>query len=166
MKGTNMDNRHFAKILVTQGIDCGQTREDFENDIAKRAETIRRPGESREQAWTRFATETDDGRLLFKAAMKAPPMAPPRAAAQDLSRVKPSAGPASEQLQRMAEKMAKEKKLSVAQAYSRLISDPDRKELLDEIKREEARQRSSMVSASRWPLHDAERQSKTREWIR
>jgi hypothetical protein len=65
-----MDYRHFAKMLVTQGIDSGQTREDFENDIAKRAEAIRRPGESREQVWTRFATETDDGRLLFKAAMR------------------------------------------------------------------------------------------------
>jgi len=40
-----MDSRHFAKMLVVQGIDCGQTRQDFENDIAKRAEAVRRPGE-------------------------------------------------------------------------------------------------------------------------
>ena len=50
-----MDSRHFAKMLVTQGIDCGQSREFFENDITKRSEAIRRPGESREQAFTRFA---------------------------------------------------------------------------------------------------------------
>jgi hypothetical protein len=156
-----MDSRHFAKILVTQGLDCGQTRQDFEEDIAKRAEATRLPGESREQAWTRFATATDDGRLLFKAAM----LAPPRQFAQDLTREKPKAdGPASEELERTARAMAKEKKLTYQQAYSRLISDPDRKELLAEIRREEERARRA-VSDQRWPLHNAERESRTKEWI-
>jgi hypothetical protein len=159
----NMDSRHFAKMLVVQGIDCGQTRQDFEEDIAKRSESIRRPGESREQAWTRFATTTDDGRLLFKAAMRAPPMEPPRQAAQDLVREKKPAGPASEELERMARAMAREKNLTYQQAFSRLISDPSRREHLEEIKREEERARRA-VSDQRWPLHNAERESRTERW--
>src|SRR5271166_3585779 len=150
-----MDSRHFAKILVEQGIDCGQTRQHFENDISKRSEAIRRPGESREQAWTRFATETDDGRLLFKAAMKAPPLEPPQQAAQDL---KPEpAGPASEELERLARSMAREKRYSYQRAYSELYTDPDRAELVARVKREEAELRAR-VSAQRFPLHNAERE--------
>ena len=96
--------------------------------------------------------------------MLAPPMQPPRQAAQDLSRVKPSAGPASEELERMARAMAKEKKLTYQQAYSRLISDPSRKEMLAEIRREEARQRAQ-VFESRWSLNNAERESRTERWM-
>jgi hypothetical protein len=66
---------------------------------------------------------------------------------------------------RLARDLARGKKLSVEQAYTRLITHPERKELLAEVKREEARQRQ-MVSESRWPLHNAERQSQTKEWMR
>jgi len=161
---------HFAKVISDANpftrrevaAEAGLSRQDYEDAIHKRAESIRRPGDSKQQAFTRYAVETDDGRALMKAALAAPPMAPPKQAPQDL---KPkSAGPASEELERMARAMAKERKLTVAQAYSRLISDPDRKEMLAEIKREEARARAQ-ISESRWPLHDAERQSKTREWL-
>jgi len=158
-----MDVFDFAKILISTGNACGFDRDVYHREIEKRAAATKRPGESAAQAYTRVITEDPAGRELFKAVRMAPaPIEPPRQAAQD-TKPKP-AGPASEQLERMARAMAKEKKLTYQQAFSRLITDPDRKELLEEIKREESRQRAQ-VSDSRWPLHNAERESRTREWM-
>jgi hypothetical protein len=140
------------------------SKRDYEAEIEKRSEDYRRPGESRQQAFTRFATETPEGKALMKAALAAPPAAPPKFADQDLVPEKPPGGPASEELMRLARSMAKERKLTVDQAAARILSDPTRKDLLAEILREERRART-MISESRWPLNDAERQSETRRWM-
>jgi hypothetical protein len=148
----------FAKILVDQGDPCGLDRQHFEDEITKRAE--RREGESAAQAFTRYATTTPDGRLLFKAAV----MAPPRQAAQDLPVPKKplSAGEASDELNELARAMAKEKNLKFEQAFSALWTDPERAELVARVRREEAEQRTR-VQDSRWPIRAAEREF-ARDW--
>jgi hypothetical protein len=152
----NMDSRHFAKMLVTQGIDCGQTPEFFENDIAKRAEAIRRPGESREQAFSRFATETDDGRLLFKAAtMAARSVAQ---AAQDVAPEQKAFGPAGRLMNELAVELARSKSLTLQESYSRLIVDPARADLVRRM-REEEKRATDAVTRQRWPMWNAERES-------
>jgi hypothetical protein len=150
-----MDNRHFAKILVTQGLDCGRTRQDFEEDIAKRSEEIRAPGETKEQVFTRYATTTDDGRLLLKASM----MAPPRQAAQDLPvpKTPEPAGPASKELDDLARWMAKEKGISFQQAHARLQADPERKALVARVRREEI-EAGQRVREARSPITSATRE--------
>jgi S-adenosylmethionine:diacylglycerol 3-amino-3-carboxypropyl transferase len=88
---------------------------------------------------------------------------PPPQRAQDL---KPEpAGPASEELDRLARSMAREKKYSYQQAFSRIYSDPERAELVARVRQEEAELRAR-VAAQRFPTRNAERESKTREWIR
>ena len=155
-----MDMRHFAKILITQGLDSGLTREDFEKDISRRAEAFRAPGESREQAFTKYITTTSEGALLFKAAMAAKP----RQAAQDFPAPK-AFGPAGRTLNELAASMAREKSLSMQESYSRLISDPSRENLIRQV-REEERRATEAVTRQRWPLNRAERDSETREWLR
>jgi len=125
----------FAKALVAGGHDRGLKRQDFEAEIARRAEDVRRPGETPEQAFAKYMTETDDGKLLFKASK----LAPSDDAAQDL--VKPDepkpVGPASARLQQMARIAAQEQRLSYQQAYTRLLTHPDHRELADRVKAEE-----------------------------
>jgi hypothetical protein len=125
--------------------DSGLTREDFEAEIAKRAAPNRRPGESLQQLWTAFATETENGRALFKAAMSAPVGPAPKQAAQDL-KYEP-VGDASAELERMARDMARSKNISYERAYTALLTDPDRKELVARVKAEE--QTSRVVFAMR-----------------
>jgi hypothetical protein len=152
-----MDLRHFAKILVTQGLNGGLDRQDFERDIAKRAEAIRAPGESREQAFVRYSTTTDDGRLLFKAAM----LAPPRQAAQDfpLPKKPEAAGPASRELDELARAMARDKGISFERAHAQLQSDtdPERKALVARVRREE-QDAARMIRDQRWPITAAARE--------
>jgi hypothetical protein len=154
-----MDMRHFAKILVDSGNACGHARQDFEEEIVKRAE--RRGGESAAQAFTRFVTTDATGKLLFKAAM----MAPPRQAPQDfpLPKKPESAGPASAELDRLARQMAKDKGLSFQQAFVRIYenadtdTDPERAELVRRVKIEE-REATRRVAESRWPITSAVRE--------
>jgi hypothetical protein len=147
-----VDSRHFAKILLTQGLDCGQTRQDYEEDIAKRAESIRNPGESDAQVFTRYVTETEDGRLLFKAAIAAKP----RQAPQDfVATEKPAAGPAASEMNRVVDEfMSKNPKLSRSQAYDRVFTD--NRELAARVKAEE--HATKQVAAQREPIRAAERE--------
>jgi hypothetical protein len=146
----------FAKMLTTQGLDVGMTRQDFEAEISKRAEATRAHGESREQAFTRVATADDDGRLLFKASV----MAPPKQAPQDFQAKPPQrqfSGEAGAELERMARAMAKDKSISYEQAFARLWSDPEGAELVARAKAEAADKRRE-IAAQRWPITSAARE--------
>jgi hypothetical protein len=158
-----MNMVNFAKILVEgTGHNCGLDRRDFELEIEKRAEAIRAPGESRQQAFTKYATTTDDGRLLFKASLKAPP----RQAVQDLAPPKkPDLTPAARELDELAREMARSKKYSYEQAFSRLYTDPERKALVERYNREQA-ELKTRVANQRFPLRDAEEESRTKDWAR
>jgi hypothetical protein len=101
--------------------------------------------------------------LLLKAAL----LAPPRQAAQDIPVPKKpeSAGPATRELEALARDMARSKRYSYEQAFSALYTDPERAELVQRVKREEAEQRRAVV-AQRFPMRDAELESRTDAWRR
>jgi hypothetical protein len=153
-----IDARHFAKILVTQGLTCGQSRQDFEAEITKRAE--RRQGESAAQAFTRYITEDETGKLLFKASK----LAPPRQAPQDFANPEPpSRGLAQDQLDRLVDEFlvnynrANSKKLTRAQAYDRVFNSAQHRELRERVKAEE-RDATRRVAEQRKPIFTAQRQ--------
>jgi hypothetical protein len=153
----------FAKMIVGNGgaNALGMHRQDFEGEIIRRAE--KRQGESSQQAFTRFITTDETGKLLFKASL----LAPVRQAAQDLAPRKspePEGGPATRELNEMARAMARDKGLSFEQSFSRIWSDPARAELVNRAKREQTEARRE-VRDQRWPMNDAERLSQTREWV-
>jgi hypothetical protein len=154
-----VDIRHFAKLLVETRNPCGLTRQDFEEEIAKRAG--RREGESTAQAFTRYATTTEDGKLLFKAAVMAPA---PKQAPQDFPTKKPEpkGGAATAELNELARAMAREKNFSFEQAFSRLWSDPTRADLVNRVKREQV-EATRDVRDQRWPIAAAEREFE-RDW--
>jgi hypothetical protein len=78
--------------------------------------------------------------------------AKPREAPQDFADPTPKpVGPANAELARMARDMAKEKRISFQQAFSRIYTDPDRKELKDRVDRESA-EATRRVAQQRWPL--------------
>ena len=153
----------FAKILVEgTGHSCGMTRQDFEAEIAKRAESVRGTSDSAQQAFTKYATQTEVGQLLFKAAMRAPVGKQPQQAPQDLP-YEPI-GDASAELERTARQMARSKNITYERAYTALLTDPALAEQRDRVKAEE-RAQTSRVRAARWPLNEADQQSKTRSWL-
>jgi hypothetical protein len=144
----------FAKILVEQGNACGLTSRDFEAEISKRGEAMRREGDSPAQSFTRYATETPEGRLLLKAAVMAPK---PVEAPQDFADPNPKpAGPAHAEMDRLARDLAKEKKISFERAFTNLYTDPDRKELVARLNRESA-EAMRRVHEQREPIWAAER---------
>jgi hypothetical protein len=157
-----MDTLDFAKILHTTGNACGFDRDDFHREIEKRAAETRSSRESEAQAYTRIL-QTSEGKELYKAYRVAPMGKPPIQEAQDIPRPEP-AGPASKALSELARFEAKAKNISYEQAFSRLLTSPDHRELVREVKREEL-SATRLVADSRWPLREAERTSQTRQWV-
>src|SRR6516164_657307 len=116
-----VDMLAFAKILKNTGETSGFTREDFHAEIQKRAEGIRRPGQSSAQAYASYLN-TEPGRILhdaYKRAPAAPPQAPQDTATRN---TKPAPGPASEELSALARKLARERRITYAQAFTRLLT--------------------------------------------
>jgi hypothetical protein len=155
-----MDTVDFAKILNETGNPSGLNRDDFHRAIEKRAKETRLDGETSAQSYTRIATQTPEGRELFKAYGNAPP----RQAAQDLPvpKMPEPAGPASRELDELARWMAKDKGISFQQAHARLQADtdPQRKALVARVRREEM-EATQRVREARSPITAA-----TREYAR
>jgi hypothetical protein len=156
---------HFAKVAVaTQGLNTGgQTRQDFEEEIAKRAATMRRHGESNAQAFTRCMVETREGNLLYKASR----LAEPRQAPQDMvpTRDRPEPiGPAAVALDKLVEEFSAKynrtttgRKLSRQQIYARVIDMPENRRLRDAVLREsmEATLRVAQLRAPIWRAEES-----------
>jgi hypothetical protein len=67
-----MNTLLVAKAVVEDGyVTKNFTREDFRVEIQKRAEAVRKTGESPDQAFARFATTDPDGQVLMRAMRKA-----------------------------------------------------------------------------------------------
>jgi hypothetical protein len=148
----------FAKCLVEDGNACGTDSDTYHQALEKLALASKGANESLPKAYTRVATTTEQGRLLFKAAMMAPK---PKQAPQDLvpRNVKPAPGPASEEMNALARRLARERRVSFQQAYTRLLTDPDEghAELAARV-RDEERRASAAVRDARDPIWTAERQ--------
>jgi hypothetical protein len=144
----------FARILKNTGEASGFTREDFHAEIQKRAEATRRHGQSSAQAYASYLN-TEAGRILHDAYKRAP-AAPPQAP-QDLAacNTKPAPGPASEEMNALARKLARERRISYQQAYSRLFDSEAHRDLRDRV-REEERQATAAVRDQREPIWRAQ----------
>jgi hypothetical protein len=136
------------------GLDQGH----FHAEITKRAAKARLPNQSKEQAYA-AQLETPEGRELFLAYKRAP--AAPSQPAQDLvpRNSKPSPGPASEELAALARKLARERRITYARAYTQLLTDPleGHAELAARV-REEERAATRAVCDAREPIWQAQRQ--------
>jgi hypothetical protein len=155
-----MDILDFAKILNATGEPGGLDKGDLHREIEKRAAAARLPHQSAQQAYV-AVLETPAGKELYKAMRAAPaPKSPP----QDFvpRNTKPLPGPASEELSALARRLAKERRISYAQAYTRLITDPDNAELAARVRAEE-RQATAAVRDAREPIWQAERENE-RGW--
>jgi hypothetical protein len=145
----------FAKLLTERGLDFGLDRSHFHAEIEKRAAQSRRHGESKQQSYSRFITESAEGVELFKALRRAP-AAPPQAPQDTATRnTKPLPGPASEEMAALARKLSRERKISYAQAYTRLFESEAHRDLRDRIKVEEA-EATRAVRDQREPIWRAE----------
>jgi hypothetical protein len=98
--------------------------------------------------------------VLLGVAMRAAPA--PKQARQDFvpRNTKPSPGPASEEMAALARKLARERRLSYAQAYSRLFTDEAHAELAGRVRAEE-RQATAAVREQRQEIFSAQRELET-----
>jgi hypothetical protein len=135
----------FAKMVIDQGVAPGLDCNDFHKAIEKRAEKIRKAGETAEGAYTRFITSDPDGKLLFKAYRAAPKPAMPfsSAAPADEDQDYVPRGPADKAMRSLIERhqlqAAKDgKPLSYAQAFTRVYEEAANRELKAEWDAEQA----------------------------
>jgi hypothetical protein len=137
------------RVVDSGGRDHGGVTSDvYHRELEKLALANRLDGETMQKAYVRLAETTETGSLLFKAALWGPP---PKQAPQDFPLPKPKLTGAALELQELAESMAADKKISVERAKGRLLSDPDRKDLLRRLMRQE-RETTNRVSAQRNPI--------------
>jgi hypothetical protein len=114
----------FAKMQA-EGRGTGIDKTVYHAEIVKRAAETRRAGESDAKAYTRIATETEDGRMLLAAYKAAPP---PDAKQDDVPRVDPK-GPAEQAMEEAvathrADAAAQGLPLSREQAFTAVYTHP------------------------------------------
>jgi hypothetical protein len=135
----------IAKRLVDSGgrDHGGVTSDVYHKRLTDLAIANRLEGETVQRAYVRLAETTETGALLFKAAMWGPP---PKQAPQDFADPTPkSKGPAQSKLDALVDEFVanynrtNSKRLSRAQGYDRVFSDPANRELRDAVKAEERR---------------------------
>jgi hypothetical protein len=148
-----MDILDFAKLMnaSTTGQTFGLDKNDLHREIVKRAEKSRLPGQSAQQSY-RDILLTPEGNELYRAYKRAP-AAPP----QDFMprNTKPVPGPASEELNALARKLARERRISYQRAYTELYTSEAHAELAAKI-REEERQATAAVRDQRAPISRAQ----------
>jgi len=116
-----------ALIAVAKNVLAGNptvhTRDDFFEALQRGAAKVRRKNETPEQSFSRFATETEDGRLLLKA-MKAAPG--PDGGPTLLTGVPTDMTPAYQRMMAEARALMRSNPgLTEAAAFSRVYNDPE-----------------------------------------
>jgi hypothetical protein len=131
-----MEIEHFAKIFNNTGIASGYTRDDFNRALEKRAAETKSAFETKEQAYARVATQTIEGRELFKAAVNGPA---PRQQPQDwvVADKKPMMSDTEAELDRRASEMSRREGISKERAAGRILGTSEGKELLRRLLAEE-----------------------------
>jgi hypothetical protein len=132
----------IAEATIDRGYSPIFKQDDFYSEMCKRAETQRKPGETREQAFAKFMT-TDEGSLLYRALKVTPPGEPvEKAAASPLEE-----GPAMKALRTKAEELRGENgKLTREQAFARAFEDPANRALADAAREENRRQQQTRAA--------------------
>jgi hypothetical protein len=111
-------------------------KRDFYNVIAERAAAARRDHETSESSFARFITEDREGKILFKAYR----LAPGPDFTVEVKKTEPPAPPSTPALDRLnakAEELRKiETKLTFVQAFAKVYTKPENRELVDEHRAE------------------------------
>jgi len=131
-KGSDMDTMVAVAKSVIVGKPSGLTKRDFFLELWKRADQTRQPGETRERAFTRYATTVPDGRLLMQAHKAA--------SGEDYSGEPEDTDDeptTNEGYQRLMDLAAEKRKKgeTVEQAFARLYADPKYRDLVATEKR-------------------------------
>jgi hypothetical protein len=109
---------------VTAGAPTRITKKEWHDEINKRAQAERRSGESPEQAYSRFLTETGDGRTLYQAFKRAP-QGPQAETAAPAAKNTPEPTPSYRRLMAKAEALREaEPTLTREQAFTKVYTDP------------------------------------------
>jgi hypothetical protein len=149
------DTLALAKALVVDGINHGATQEDFNAEIRKRADVSFPSHLSPQQRFTKFVTETAEGKLLFQAVLKAERVE--QQAVQDLTPPQKASGPAGRRFNEMAYATARANAISLGAARSRIAGDPAHADLMRRYKEENERATRAVYDQRR-PIWNAERQ--------
>jgi hypothetical protein len=128
-----MEIVHFAKIFNTSGNPMGLTRDDFNRELEKRAAETKSAFETKEQAYARVATQTIEGRELFKAAVMGP--APKQQPQDYVATERPKMTDGERELDRLASDMARGEGISKERAAGRILGT--NKDLLRRLLAEE-----------------------------
>ena len=134
-------------LTVTKAVAAGHraplyTKADFYAEIGKRAEALRREGETKEQSFTRFITQESEGKTLYTA-LKRSQGTIEAAAPRQVTKTEPTPVPSYLKLQAKAAELRKsDSKLT---AFTKAYVDPANRGLVAQYKREEAAQREETM---------------------
>lgn len=131
-KGADMDSVITIAKAVIAGKPGTFTKRDFFLELQKRADHNRHPGETRERAFTRYATSDPDGQLLMQAHNAT--VGEDYCGEADNAHDEPMTSEPYRQLMDLANKKRK-KDETVEQAFARLYADPKYKDLVTTEKR-------------------------------
>jgi hypothetical protein len=131
-KGAYMDNVITIAKAVISGKPSAFTKRDFFLELQKRADENRQPGETREGAFTRYATTAPDGRLLMQAHKFAG--GEDYCGEADKAQDEPLTNEPYQRLMDLANKKRK-KDETVEQAFACLYADPKYQDLVTTEKR-------------------------------
>jgi hypothetical protein len=132
-KGADMDTIVTIAKSVISGKPSAFTKRDFFVELQKRADENRRPGETRERAFTRYATTHPTGQVLMQA-HKAARGDDYTGEPDDKTDDEPATNDAYRRLMDLAAEK-REKGETVEQAFARLYADPKYRDLVATEKR-------------------------------
>jgi hypothetical protein len=131
-KGAHMDSVITIAKAVIAGKPSAFTKRDFFLELQKRADQNRQPNETREGAFTRYATSDPDGRLLMQAHKAA--CGTDYCGEPDETDDEPTTNEGYQRLMDLAAEK-REKGETVEQAFARLHADPKYRDLVATEKR-------------------------------
>ena len=131
-KGAEMDRVITIAKAVIAGKPSAFTKRDFFLELQKRADEHRQPGETREGAFTRYATTDPDGQLLMQAHKAA--SGEDYCGEADNAHAEPMTSEPYRRLMDLASKQRKEDE-TVERAFARLYADPEYRDLVTTEKR-------------------------------
>jgi hypothetical protein len=131
-KGTDMDSMIVIAKSVIAGRPSAFTKRDFFLEMQKRADQVRQPGETREAAFTRYATTDPNGQVLMQAHKLAG--GEDYQGEPDEDDGEPMTNEGYRRLMDLANENRKEGE-TVEQAFARLYTDPKNRDLVATEKR-------------------------------
>ena len=121
-----------AMLAIAKQAPLTLSKADWYNEITKRAERLRRTGESEQLSRVRYATSDPEGMVLMSAYLKAkgPSRQPKEISKQESQDERLSASDAQRGLQNLADEHCRtHPEISRAQAMAKVLNSPEGKKL-------------------------------------